>query len=72
MAKINIQHPLALLGRRVKGSEVFLGHTVHFDGVVECVSVQQGKGSRYSVEICVGGNFIDVDDCTALDFVLEC
>lgn len=71
MAKFNIQHPLALLGRRVRGTEVFLGHTVHFDGIVECVAVQLSGPNRYSVEVCVGGNFVDVDDCTAFDCVLD-
>lgn len=70
MAKFNIQHPLTLLGRRVRGTEAFLGHTVHFEGVVECVAVQLSQPNRYSVEVCVGGNFIDVDDCIAFDYVL--
>lgn len=69
MAKFNIQHHLALLGRRVRGVEVFLGFTRPFEGIVECVAVQRSSEGYY-VEFCVGGDFIAAEDCTELETVL--
>ena len=72
MAKFNIQHPLALLGRRVKGVEVWNGYVKPFDGIVECVAVKPTSSKRfpYAVEFCIQGqDFIDVADCTVFDYV---
>lgn len=72
MAKFNIQHPLSLLGRRVKGVAVWNGYTYPFDGIVECVAVKPSTSKRfpYQVEFCVEGqDFIDVQDLTSFDYV---
>lgn len=71
MAHINIAHPTALLGRHVVGSYRYGddGPVWPIDGVVECVVVPAPAfAHEHEVSIFVGGDFVSVRDCIALDY----
>lgn len=70
MARLNISHPTALLGRRVTGAyRSSSGYLWPFEGVVECVCVPAPAFAReHDVSFFVGGDFISVKDCTRLEY----
>jgi hypothetical protein len=71
MARINIAHPTSLLGRHVVGAYQYeaSGPVWPFSGVVECVVLPApGFEDHHGVSIFVGGDFVDVGDCIALDY----
>jgi len=66
---MNIPHPQALLGRFVKGSYTCGGIPYAFEGIVEAVNVPMPRSTQFKLEMYVSGEFITVEDCTALDFM---
>ena len=69
MARPNIHHPTALLGRYVRGVESLNGLRYPFEGIVECVSIPAPGFRQHCVEFFVDGQFISQKDCVVLEFV---
>lgn len=69
MARISLQHPQNLLGRHVRGVQVFGGMRFPFQGVVECVVVPAPAfESKHDVSMFIGEDFVSVSDCITLDY----
>jgi len=69
MARLSIPYPQALLGRHVKGTYLCGGVPFSFNGIVEAVNIPMPRSRHFKLEMYVSGEFITVEDCTALDFL---
>jgi hypothetical protein len=68
MAKLNIPHPQALLGRYVVGAYSCGGLEFTFQGEVECIVLTAPNNREHSEEIYVSGEYIRLEDCHRLDY----